>query len=138
MTPSFALDSSMALAWCFADEATDSTRGVLRRLRAESAIVPTLWYLEVANVLVLAERRQRISRQDAAEFLKLLAALDLQVDDVPATHVFSDILELSRELSITAYDAVYLELAMRRQLPLATLDKQVIAAAGQRGVTILS
>jgi predicted nucleic acid-binding protein len=133
----FVLDASVTLAWCFADEATKKTTSLLERLEAESAFVPELWPLEVGNILIAAERRQRISYAKIAEFLALLESLDIQVDAETASRSFREILSLAHSEKLTTYDAAYLELAMRLGVPLATKDIQLQKAATRLGVKIL-
>lgn len=126
---SFVLDASVALAWCFDDESTPAGWALLDRLRSAPGHVPTLWALEVSNILLGAERRRRITRARTIEFLSILGDLDLQVDpDLPG-RAFRDVLPLARERRLPTYDAVYLELAMRLGLPLATKDAALAGAA---------
>lgn len=94
MTPSFVVDCSVAMAWCFADEATPATSLVLDRLVEEAAVVPPLWLLEVANVLILAERRGRIVAADLASYVELLFQLDIQIDAESPARSFADVLSL--------------------------------------------
>jgi predicted nucleic acid-binding protein len=122
MSASLVLDCSVAMAWCFADEATKKTEQILERLVEETALVPALWPLEVVNVLTVAERRKRITRTKSAEFLALLETFDFEVDHESAGRAFSHFPPLCREYGLTSYDATYLDLAIRRNLPLATLD----------------
>jgi predicted nucleic acid-binding protein len=79
--PTLILDCSIAMAWCFADESTSETVQIQERLASEAAVVPAHWFLEVANVLAMAEKRNRISTADASQFVQLLSILDIQVDD---------------------------------------------------------
>lgn len=129
------LDSSIALCWCFEDEATDGTRRLLDTLRADAAAVPNLWHVEIANVLALAERRRRITAADAAQFIALLDELELDVDEETWNRAFTRILDLARQQRLTAYDAAYLELAMRLGVPLASKDRDLCDAAERVGVT---
>lgn len=134
---SFVLDASVALAWCFSDESTPETVSLLERLETGSAHVPQLWSLEVGNILIAAERRQRISYANIAEFLALLESLDIQVDEDTALRGFHEILSLAYSTKLTTYDSAYLELAMRLGLPLATKDVQLQKAAKQMGVKLV-
>ena len=129
------LDSSIALCWCFEDEATDGTRQLLDTLRADAAAVPNLWHVEIANVLALAERRRRITAADAAQFIALLDELEIDVDEETRNRAFTRILDLARQQRLTAYDAAYLELAMRLGVPLASKDRDLCDAAERVGVT---
>jgi len=137
MKPTLIIDGSIAMAWCFADEGTEETAKVQDRLITEAAIVPAHWSLEVANVLAMAEKRKRISVADATEFVKLLGALDIQVDEETSARVFDHVLPLSRSHALTSYDAAYLELALRRRLPLASLDDDLRRAATSLGIQVL-
>jgi predicted nucleic acid-binding protein len=137
MKPSLVLDCSMAMSWCFADESTPESQNVQDRLVAEAAVVPGHWFLEVTNVLAMAERRQKISPDDSSQFLRLISFLDIQVDDEFSRRAFDYLLPLCRAHSLTSYDAAYLDLALRRDLPLATLDDALRAAAANLGVPIL-
>jgi predicted nucleic acid-binding protein len=132
----FVLDASIALAWCFADEETPATIKLLERLETEQAFVPTLWTLEVGNILVSAHRRRRISYAKITEFLSILGSLNIQIDEETAAHGFHEILFLAHSEKLTTYDAAYLELAMRLGLPLATKDIQLVEAALRLGVEI--
>lgn len=134
---SLVLDASVALCWCFEDEGSAVADRLLERLRLEAAAVPELWFLEVANAVGLAERRRRITRADSAEFIALLEALQIVVDRETAERAFSQVLDLSRRERLTAYDAAYLELAMRLGVPLASKDGPLCDAADRVGVTVI-
>lgn len=131
------LDASCALTWCFEDAARPSTDELFRRVQAEGAVVPPLWHLEVANILLAAERRRRLSQADVEAYLALLQHLRLDTDAAAAERGRADILHLAREHALTVYDAAYLDLAMRRRLPLATLDAGLQRAAGAAGVDLI-
>jgi len=131
------LDASVALAWCFEDETTPATQKVLQILAVEAASVPAIWPVEVANVLALAERRRRITPAESAEFIGRLEGLAIEVDSGTLSRAFTRILDLAREERLTAYDAAYLELAMRLGVPLATTDGPLSAAAMRLGVTVV-
>ena len=131
------LDASVALAWCFEDETTPATLKVLQILAVEVASVPAIWPIEVANVLALAERRRRITPAESAEFIGRLEGLAIEVDAGTLSRAFTRILDLAREERLTAYDAAYLELAMRLGVPLATKDGPLSAAAMRLGVTVV-
>jgi predicted nucleic acid-binding protein len=133
----FVLDASVALAWCFEDENTPSARQILARLRAEAASVPATWPIEVANVLALAERRRRITPADSAEFIAKLEDVAILVDGETSSRAFGRVLDLAREERLTAYDAAYLELAMRLGVPLASKDADLCDAAQRLGVSVL-
>jgi len=133
----FVLDASVALTWCFEDEATPGSRRILERLGAEAASVPAIWRVEVANVLAIAERRQRITAADSAEYIAQLESLVIVVDEETSSRAFARTFDLAREERLTAYDATYLELAMRLGVPLATKDGALGGAAKRLGVTVL-
>jgi predicted nucleic acid-binding protein len=135
---SFVLDASIALAWCFHDEATPATTKLLEKLETTVAFVPALWSLEVGNVLVMAERRKRITYAGITQFLSMLANLNIHVDEEMAKNGFQEILPLAYSEKLTTYDAAYLELAMRRGEPLASKDTQLCKAAARLGVKIIS
>jgi predicted nucleic acid-binding protein len=137
MTPGLIIDCSMAMAWCFADEATAETAKVQDRLIAEAAVVPSHWFLEVVNVLAMAEKRKRIAAADASAFLRLLAALDIQTDHETSARAFDHLPPLCRSHGLTSYDAAYLDLALRRRLPLASLDDDLRQAAISLGIQVL-
>ncbi len=132
------VDASIALAWCFEDEATAASWAILDRLSVEPAFVPSIWPLELANVLAGAERRGRIDAADIAEFLARLALLDLRVDEQTASRGLTEILALARAHALTSYDAAYLDLAMRDGVPLATRDRALADAAARCGVTVIA
>lgn len=132
------VDASITLAWLFGDEATAGTWALLDRARAEGMAQPTVWPFEVSNVLALAERRKRVSSAQIATFIDLLAGLPVEFDGESRQRALSDTLTLARAERLTAYDAAYLELAGRLRVPLATRDRDLIAAAGRTGVAILT
>lgn len=132
----FVLDASVAVSWFFDDEAGENTAAVLESLADWGAMVPSLWPLEVANVLLVAERRKRCSEAEAVRFIELLESLPITTDDATAQRAMHQTYQLAREYGLTSYDAAYLELAMRLGLPLATLDRQLADAAARAGVTI--
>jgi predicted nucleic acid-binding protein len=131
---SFVLDASATLAWCFEDEETVRAASVLERLRDQEAIVPPLWLLELANGLVVAERRERITRADSTRFLALVGELPIRIDQTSTLDLASSVMDLARQYDLSAYDAAYLELALRLGQPLATLDKGLRSAADRAGV----
>jgi predicted nucleic acid-binding protein len=130
------IDSSVAVAWCFSDERDAYSQSVLDGLAATRAVVPDLWHLEVANTLLVGERRKRSTHANTATWLGFLALLPIAVDDETKGHAFGNTPNLAREHNLSAYDAAYLELAMRRGLPLATLDDKLKTAAEAVGVAL--
>ncbi len=137
MKASLVIDSSVAMAWCFQDEATPATMRLLERMEDEAAAVPGWWYLEITNVLALAERKKRITPAQVAEFIVLIESFDLESDDQAPKRAFAHLLPLCRSHRLTSYDAAYLDLALRRRLPLASLDDDLRAAARTLGIRVL-
>lgn len=134
---SFVLDCSAVVPWIFEEEATPQTDRILDELASgETAWVPALWHLELANVLLGAERRGRISRAIAESFLVQLELLDIRVDDETISRAWGKTLDLARQYQVSSYDAAYLEVCLRRSLPLATLDQALAAAAKATGVNL--
>ena len=134
----FVVDASVALAWCFADEASEVADGVLDRLVSDHALAPAIWPLEIANALRTAEKRGRLQPADVAQIRELLVSLPVTVEMVDLEDAVGGILDLARRLELTAYDAAYLELAARRSLALATVDDQLRAACAQSGVDLVA
>ena len=126
---SVVIDSSMALTWCFEDEASPQTDALFERVRDDGAVVPALWHLELANVLLQAEKRGRIAPGDVATRLKLISELPIATDHEVAARARREVITLARAENLTAYDAAYLELAIRRSLPLSTRDDALFRAA---------
>jgi predicted nucleic acid-binding protein len=134
----FVIDASAALAWCFADEATESTNALLTRLRSnEQAVVPAHWPVEVANALIVAARRKRISPEDVHRLLEDLETLPIRIDPPSRSIVRAGVAPLAERFQFTAYDAAYLELAIREGLPLATGDQALRDASRAAGVVLV-
>ena len=133
----FTLDASVALAWCFADEASPATDALLDRLADEDAIAPALWPLEVANALAMAERRGRLSWAGLTRSLELLRQLAVEIDGETHERAFHDLLNLARSERLTVYDAAYLELALRHGVPLASKDVKLRKVAAGLGLALL-
>ena len=132
------LDASVTLSWCFPDEQTPASMGVLDLLKAgDQALVPAFWCSEVLNSLLVGERKGRISADQTRAFLDDLSALRPTLDGAPLQRVFQDVQALCRQHGLASYDALYVELAMRSGSPLATLDKSQRDAALAVGVTCL-
>lgn len=130
------VDSSIALSWCFKDEATPETDRVFEMVRDEGAVVPSLWHLEVGNVLLAAERRKRISAEDVAARLRLISALPIATDQETSAKAWGDIVSVARIEGLTTYDAAYLELAIRLGAVLLTKDEALARAARRRGIIV--
>ena len=137
---SFVLDASVAISWCFPADPTEFTpysRAMLKRLDTDDAVVPEIWAFEIANGLfVSCNKRKRISEQQIAEYLRLLKALPIHVHP-QAMKANIDLESVARRCDIAAYDAAYLQLALRANLPLATSDGPLRSAAVAEGITIL-
>lgn len=125
------LDSSIALAWVLGDEPSAPAEAVLERVAETGGVAPSLWWVEVRNVLVTAERRGRLTEEETATALQALDALGVRLDQAPDS---ATLLRLARTHRLTAYDALYLELSIRQQHPLATLDRRLGAAAKAEGI----
>jgi predicted nucleic acid-binding protein len=134
---SFVLDSSVSLTWCFDDERTDATDALLERVVESGAAAPALWPLEVLNALAMAERRGRIDSERRQRLAGFLHDLPVTIDDETASQAWTVASQLAARFRLTVYDAAYLELAQRLNLPLATLDQELRTAAAARGVTLL-
>ena len=133
----FVLDCSMTMAWVFPDEANESTNALRESLLKDYAVVPVLWPIEVGNVLLVATRRGRITEDDWPRIRDDLQALPIDVDPESGDRVLDTVLPIANEHELSVYDAIYLELALRLGLPLATLDKKLIAAGKTAGVEII-
>jgi predicted nucleic acid-binding protein len=134
----FVLDGSVTRVWGFEDEDDADAIAILDKMPELQAYVPSLWPLEVANALIVGERRSRITSADAARFLAILGTFPVVIDDETNSRAFSDIIHLARTYQLSAYDAAYLELAIRRGLPLACLDGKLKAAATAAGVMLFT
>jgi len=137
MSASLVIDCSMTMSWCFADEAATASQEILKRLDQETAIVPSHWFLEVANVLFQSERRKRISASESDLFLARLTLMSFEIEYGPTRRAFEHLLPLCRSHGLTSYDAAYLDVALRHNLPLASLDGPLREAAQRVGVTVL-
>jgi predicted nucleic acid-binding protein len=128
----FVVDASVSAAWFLPDEATPATEAALQATATHDIWVPALWLLEVGNLLLSAQRRKRITADKRRELAAAAAALRIKVDREPLTITTLD--ELAARFGLSAYDAAYLELAIRRGLPLATQDEALVAAMAKAGV----
>jgi predicted nucleic acid-binding protein len=137
LTSPFVLDASMTLSWAFEGESTPFTVAVLKSLETVHAVAPALWAFEVASVLSTAERRGRMNTDAQAAFLERLRRLPVAIEHRPAAWLAQQILPLARTYNLSAYDAAYLELAIREGLPLATLDDDLRRAASAAGVALV-
>jgi len=130
----FVLDASIAACWAFEDEDHPVAGLALERIRGDEARVPSLWWFEVRNTLIVNEQRGRVTETDTAAFLRGLSRLGVTVDRSPEEGA---ILILARKHRLSVYDACYLELAQREALPLASLDGQLLRAAREEGVALV-
>ena len=133
----FVLDASVALSWCFEDEVTVDSEGILDRFESDHALVPAIWPLEVANALLTVERRQRLQVAEATRFAALLRELPIFVAGTDLDQTLGAVLDLARTHGLTSYDASYVALAMREGVPLATQDGGLRRVAHQLGVALL-
>jgi predicted nucleic acid-binding protein len=133
---SVVVDASLALAWCFPDEGSEHADGVLVSLEGKTILVPSVWGLEIANAVLVGERRKRLSQPEIRQFTTLLEGLRVVQDRRAVVELVHQILPLAREYQLSAYDAAYLELAIRHDAPLATLDGKLRTAAEMAGVGI--
>lgn len=125
----FVLDCSITMAWCFEDESNEYTDVILENLTNKTALVPTIWPLEMANVLLLSKKKKRITEVQAASFIDALSSLPIVVDQSTSSRAMHSIFVLAGKLGLTIYDAAYLELALRERIPLLTLNNALIKAA---------
>jgi predicted nucleic acid-binding protein len=131
----FVLDASVSAVWALADESALMADIAEKRLKSETALAPRIWWYEVRNLLIINERRRRITAADTAEFLNLLSSYPIRIDTVDDEQ---SIFRLARQYQLSIYDAAYLAVAQRNQLPLATLDRALEAAAIAAGVPLLA
>lgn len=132
------LDTSVALAWYLPDEGDVYTRALFERLEDATILVPSIWPGEVANALLMAERRERVTAAAVDDFTGALATLPIEVAHDAGLQAFSSWLGLGRKYGVSAYDATYLALALRLGLPLATIDGRLRTAADAAGVGVAS
>jgi predicted nucleic acid-binding protein len=137
-TASLVVDASVTAAWCFEDEASPFAEAALDRVVQVGAHVPALWAFEMSNVLAMAERRGRVQADRAHQLLDGLLALPIIRDDRDPALSAPDLMRLARAHDLTAYDAAYLELAMRLGQILATRDTALQRAATRAGVSLFS
>lgn len=137
MSDDFVVDNSVIMAWCFKDETNTYADQILDGLVHATGFVPAIWPLEVCNVLLVAERKKRISEAGSARFITLLAELPIVVEQESPERMTKEIFAIARKHKLSSYDASYLDLAMRKGLPIATLDNNLLAAAKRSKVTIV-
>lgn len=132
----FVLDASVTVSWFFEDEAGAYTDAVMDSFADHAAVVPSLWSLEVVNVLLVGQRRGRCNEAETIRFIELLKNLPVTLDEETGRRALDHVFQIAREYGLTAYDAAYLELAMRLGLPLASIDRQLQQAATKAGVPL--
>jgi predicted nucleic acid-binding protein len=136
----FVLDASVALLWLVPGTnpaGVDDAEATLTALKDSQAVVPSLWALEVANVVAKVEAKAIVTEAESQRYVALLGQLNIVTDPATAAHALGDTLNLARRYRLSAYDAAYLELALRTGLPLATLDAGLVKAAATAGVQML-
>jgi predicted nucleic acid-binding protein len=134
---SLVLDSSVTLSWCFEDERTAATVATLENVAANGAVAPSLWPLEVLNGLAMAERRNRLTAAQRETLSGFLASLPVTIDHETSAQAWTVTAHLAARHKLTLYDAAYLELAQRLNLPLASLDQELRAAGSAVGIKLL-
>lgn len=137
MAECFVVDNYVVMAWCFEDESSNYADQVLERLALSQGFVPAIWPLEVCNVLLVAEKKNRIGEADSIRFMELLNQLPIIVEQESPERMTREIFALARTHNVSSYDASYLDLAMRKGLPIATLDKNLSDAARRSNVPLL-
>ena len=129
MAKEFVVDNSVVMSWCFQDEVNSYADNVLGCLAESSAFVPSIWPLEVVNVLLVAERRKFLKEADSIQFIRLLLKLPIRIEYQSPEAIMKDVMWLARAHGLSSYEASYLDLAMKINLPLATLEKKLKKAA---------
>ncbi len=133
----FVLDCSITMAWFFQDEETSYTTAVRRSLGENAhAFVPSIWMFEVGNVFIISERRKRINEDKTALLLAQLKILPIHIEETPTFIITRNIMDIARKYQLSTYDAAYLELAIRKEIPISSLDKDLKKAAKKSGITI--
>jgi predicted nucleic acid-binding protein len=130
----FVIDASILASWCFPDELHPSAEVAFRRIAKQPALAPALLWFELRNVLIMGERRHRLTQAQSSRFLKYISELPIEVDHGPEE---TAVLSLARSYELSVYDAAYLELAQRKAVPLATLDNALMRAARAGNVPLL-
>jgi predicted nucleic acid-binding protein len=138
LSASFIVDASVAFAWVYQGQATPETDHLLKEVAAgATVIVPALWFLEISNILLIAQRRHRLTTGQRRAALEKLTAMQFTVDEEGTRHAFGKTSELAEKYGLTIYDATYLELALRRSLPLASRDETLRNATRRCGLKAL-
>jgi predicted nucleic acid-binding protein len=138
MAGDFVIDNSVVMAWCFEDGANSYADTIQDMLIENKAFVPAIWPLEVTNVLLVAERKKRISKAGSGHFTALLSQLPIEVEPSDTDTIFHETISLARQYMLSSYDASYIELAIRKGLPIATQEKAIIRAAKKIQIEIIN
>ncbi|MEQ1590025.1 MAG: type II toxin-antitoxin system VapC family toxin [Gallionella sp.] len=136
----FVIDNSVVMRWFFGDGKPQDmryARSVLEQLKSDRAIAPSVWGLEVANVITRAESQELVTEARSEAFLEMLTGIAIEVDSTSSQHALTSTLNLARRYKLSSYDASYLELALRQGVALATLDTDLRKAAKKAGVAVL-
>lgn len=133
----FVLDCSISISWCLLDEDDDYANSILALMKDATAFVSEIWSLEVVNTLLVAERRNRMTIEQSEKAINLLESLPIMIDSLTSSQAFKRTLILGRQQGLASYDAAYLELALRKGLPLATNDNRLIEAANYYQVRLM-
>lgn len=138
MSDACVVDASVALAWIHPSQATVETDNLLAQIgNGAQIVVPPIWFLEVANALLILERRKKLTKKQRADALRLLSALKISMDEDASRFVFTTTSGLATQHNLSVYDASYLDLAVRRKLPLASRDEPLRQAAKRAGVKLV-
>jgi len=132
----FVLDCSVTMSWLFEDEVTTQTEKILEHLESSQVVVPSIWPLEVANVLLIAKRKKRVTDLQVSGFIDALATMPIHVDDSTTSRAMHSIFTLASQENLTIYDAAYLELAIRENIPIATLDNDLLKVSKRLKINI--
>ena len=138
MSKGWVIDSSVGFGWIHADQATPETDRLLAELESGGVmVVPAFWFLEIANTVLSLQRRRKMTREERKYALATLSRMNLTIDVESGNAAFHKISELAEEYGLSIYDAVYLEVALRRGLALASRDRALVSAAKKCGVQVL-
>lgn len=130
------IDNSVFMSWAFTDEKNKKSRDLLKRVEKITVYVPSLWVYELTNVLFVAEKKGRIKKVDTISFLNFIKFLPINIENSSYDIVTKDALAISREHNITIYDASYIELAIRKNLPIASFDKELVNISKKIGIIV--
>jgi len=135
---SLVLDCSVAISWFMPDEANNYYITILEQVAEKGAVVPSIWHLEVGNVLLNAERNKRITPEQVGSAIYSLNELPIITDSLTSKNAWQETMELAKYYNLSLYDASYLELAQRLNIPIATFDKQLKIAAKKKNITMIT